>query len=112
MLDIQKLAAEMGLDCITTYKLDALKSVRRKSESKDMTTECSTEDIMDLNIQNSDSLRSQIETISSAAPEGLDAYPSCGENSKYFLFVFVIHQFFFVSMKQLLGMWQFGNTLL
>ncbi|KAM7503031.1 hypothetical protein LguiB_001935 [Lonicera macranthoides] len=80
VLDIQKLAAEMGLGCITTYKLDALKSVRRKSESKDMTTRCSTEDIVDLNIQNSDSLRSQIETMSSAAPEGLDAFPSGLEN--------------------------------
>ena len=94
MLDIQKLAAEMGLDCITTYKLDALKSVRQKNESKDMTTRCSTEDIVDLTIQNSDSLRSQIETMPSTAPEGLDAYPSCGENSKYFLFVFVFVIFF------------------
>lgn len=32
MLDIQKLAVEMGLSCITTYKLDALKAVRRRNE--------------------------------------------------------------------------------
>ncbi|XP_057467945.1 rRNA (cytosine-C(5))-methyltransferase NOP2C isoform X2 [Actinidia eriantha] len=36
VLDIQKLAAEMGLNCITTYKLDALKAVRRRSESSDV----------------------------------------------------------------------------
>lgn len=35
VLDIQNLAAEMGLKCIKTYKLDALKAVRRKSESGD-----------------------------------------------------------------------------
>ncbi|CAL5438720.1 unnamed protein product [Camellia sinensis] len=33
VLDIQKLAAEMGLNCITTYKLDALKAVHRRDES-------------------------------------------------------------------------------
>ncbi|KAF7123419.1 hypothetical protein RHSIM_Rhsim12G0010200 [Rhododendron simsii] len=38
VLDIQKLAAEMGLNCITTYKLDALKAVRQRSESNDMHT--------------------------------------------------------------------------
>ncbi|XP_060672645.1 rRNA (cytosine-C(5))-methyltransferase NOP2C isoform X2 [Ziziphus jujuba] len=32
VLDIQKLAVEMGLSCITTYKLDALKAVRRRNE--------------------------------------------------------------------------------
>ncbi|CAL5340632.1 unnamed protein product [Camellia sinensis] len=37
-LDIQKLAAEMGLNCITTYKLDALKAVHRRDESSDMHT--------------------------------------------------------------------------
>ncbi|KAI8526644.1 hypothetical protein RHMOL_Rhmol12G0011900 [Rhododendron molle] len=38
VLDIQKLAAEMGLNCITTYKLDALKAVRQRSESNDLHT--------------------------------------------------------------------------
>ncbi|GFS38624.1 NOL1/NOP2/sun family protein [Actinidia rufa] len=36
VLDIQKLAAEMGLNCIRTYKLDALKAVLRRSESSDV----------------------------------------------------------------------------
>ncbi|KAI7990712.1 hypothetical protein LOK49_LG12G00294 [Camellia lanceoleosa] len=38
VLDIQKLAAEMGLNYITTYKLDALKAVHRRDESSDMHT--------------------------------------------------------------------------
>ncbi|KAH7833661.1 hypothetical protein Vadar_008520 [Vaccinium darrowii] len=38
VLDIEKLAAEMGLNCITTYKLDALKAVRQRSESSNMHT--------------------------------------------------------------------------
>uniref|UniRef100_A0A2P2KZZ1 Uncharacterized protein MANES_08G014300 n=3 Tax=Rhizophora mucronata TaxID=61149 RepID=A0A2P2KZZ1_RHIMU len=33
VLDIQKLAAEMGLTCIRTYKLDALKAVCRRNET-------------------------------------------------------------------------------
>lgn len=33
VMDIQKLAAEMGLSCIATYKLDALKSVNRNVDS-------------------------------------------------------------------------------
>lgn len=32
VMDVQNLASEMGLKCIVTYKLDALKSVARKSE--------------------------------------------------------------------------------
>ncbi|KAJ4839347.1 rRNA (cytosine-C(5))-methyltransferase nop2c [Turnera subulata] len=36
VLDIQKLATEMGLTCITTYKLDALKSVKQKDDSTDL----------------------------------------------------------------------------
>ncbi|KAI7991590.1 hypothetical protein LOK49_LG12G00265 [Camellia lanceoleosa] len=38
VLAIQKLAVEMVLNCITTYKLDALKAVHRRDESSDMHT--------------------------------------------------------------------------
>ncbi|XP_052178476.1 rRNA (cytosine-C(5))-methyltransferase NOP2C [Diospyros lotus] len=38
VLDIQKLATEMGLNCINTYKLDALRAVRQRTESSDMYT--------------------------------------------------------------------------
>lgn len=40
MLDIQKLAAEMGLSCIKTFKLDALKSVCRRHEIDTSTGPC------------------------------------------------------------------------
>ncbi|XAR49510.1 16S rRNA (cytosine(967)-C(5))-methyltransferase [Bertholletia excelsa] len=36
VLEIQKLATEMGLNCIHAYKLDALKAVCQRSEPKDM----------------------------------------------------------------------------
>ncbi|WCJ34864.1 Ribosomal RNA small subunit methyltransferase F [Euphorbia peplus] len=36
VMNIQKLAAEMSLSCITTFKLDALKAVRRTTESNDI----------------------------------------------------------------------------
>lgn len=64
MLDIQKLAAEMGLKCITTYKLDALRSVQRinKSDSQD-SPQCGESE----SIQNSNSSKLGIEKISDAA---------------------------------------------
>ncbi|XP_061342833.1 rRNA (cytosine-C(5))-methyltransferase NOP2C isoform X2 [Gastrolobium bilobum] len=40
VLDIQKLAAEMGLSCIKTFKLDALKSVRHRNEMDTSTDLC------------------------------------------------------------------------
>ncbi|XP_060187145.1 rRNA (cytosine-C(5))-methyltransferase NOP2C isoform X2 [Lycium barbarum] len=45
VLGIQKLAAEMGLSCITTYKLDALKSVCHGAESDSLPNTCSVEDV-------------------------------------------------------------------
>ncbi|KAL0307236.1 UNVERIFIED_CONTAM: rRNA (cytosine-C(5))-methyltransferase NOP2C [Sesamum radiatum] len=64
VLDIQKLAAEMGLKCITTYKLDALRSVQRinKSVCQDAPM-CGESE----SIQNSDSLTSIIQEISETA---------------------------------------------
>ncbi|XP_049370642.1 rRNA (cytosine-C(5))-methyltransferase NOP2C isoform X1 [Solanum verrucosum] len=44
VLGIQKLAAEMGLSCITTYKLDALKSVCNGAESDSLPNTSSAED--------------------------------------------------------------------
>lgn len=61
MLGIQKLAAEIGLNCITTCKLDALKSVRivDKSESNDASQAGENE-----SIQMSGTLISKAEKIS------------------------------------------------
>ncbi|EEF34364.1 rRNA (cytosine-C(5))-methyltransferase NOP2C [Ricinus communis] len=66
VLDIQKLAAEMSLTCITTYKLDALKAVRRKTESHEPVT------------VGSESLRVQEEKPSSAV-QGLNPDKACNE---------------------------------
>lgn len=76
VLDIQKLAAEMGLNCITTYKLDALKSVCPKGESIDMTPLCYREDIACLTIQNLESLSLPMETLSTNDTDGLDTNQS------------------------------------
>ncbi|KAL3502535.1 hypothetical protein ACH5RR_036984 [Cinchona calisaya] len=48
VLDIKKLAAEMGLTCITSYKLDALKAVCRSSESDDLAVLQFPEDVDDV----------------------------------------------------------------
>lgn len=45
MLDVQKLSAEMGLRCITTCKLDALKSVCLPNALSDSTTLVNGENI-------------------------------------------------------------------
>ncbi|KAM3395047.1 rRNA (cytosine-C(5))-methyltransferase NOP2C isoform X1 [Capsicum galapagoense] len=45
VLGIQKLAAEMGLSCISTYKLDALKSVCRGAEFDSLPNTCSAENV-------------------------------------------------------------------
>lgn len=64
VLGIQKLAAEMGLKCITTYKLDALRSVLRinNPDSQDAPQHGESE-----SIQNPDSSKSGIEKILGAA---------------------------------------------
>ncbi|KAH7578440.1 hypothetical protein JRO89_XS01G0382200 [Xanthoceras sorbifolium] len=78
VLNIQKLAAEMGLKCINTYKLDALKAVCRTNESNGMSTLCSDKDNICTNIQNSDSPRLHQE-VSSTTVEGLNADMTCKE---------------------------------
>ncbi|KAL9419943.1 hypothetical protein AB3S75_037665 [Citrus x aurantiifolia] len=78
VMDIQKLAAEMGLKCITTYKLDALKAVRRKNESNDEPNMCNSKDNNYITSQNSDSMKLHKE-VPSIAAEGLNGDKSCKE---------------------------------
>ncbi|XP_011044756.1 PREDICTED: putative methyltransferase NSUN6 isoform X3 [Populus euphratica] len=59
--DIQKLAAEMSLTCITTYKLDVLKAIRQRNEADDANTN-----------QSSNSLRFDEEKASSSTAEGFN----------------------------------------
>lgn len=71
VFDIQKLAAEMGVHCITTYKLDATKSVCPKVESIDMVTPCSEEDTC-LNIRNPESESLKTKRPSTNVPDRLE----------------------------------------
>ncbi|KAL6137173.1 hypothetical protein ACLB2K_062467 [Fragaria x ananassa] len=63
VLDIQKLAAEMGLSCITTCRLDALKAVCSRNESDDITKLCCTEDDLDATIQGFNLMKSEVEKM-------------------------------------------------
>ncbi|XP_057792904.1 rRNA (cytosine-C(5))-methyltransferase NOP2C isoform X2 [Salvia miltiorrhiza] len=76
VLEIQKLAAELGLKCITTYKLDALKSVQRinKSDNQD-----APQGELNESIQNPESPKCGIEKISDTALATLDQ----PKNEKY-----------------------------
>ncbi|XP_050217023.1 rRNA (cytosine-C(5))-methyltransferase NOP2C isoform X2 [Mercurialis annua] len=65
VLDIQKVAAEMSLTCITTYKLDALKAVRRVQEHDEIVT-----------IQSAEPISIQEEKTSSADQE-CNSYKAC-----------------------------------
>ena len=80
-MDIQKLAAEMGLTCITTYKLDALKAVCKRNGSSDTTTLCYNKDNSDVVIQSSDS-RPLKNGGSSTTIVGSNADTTCKENGK------------------------------
>lgn len=71
------MAAELGLKCITTYKLDALKAVCRKNESNYMPNMCSSKDNSCLTAQNSDSMKLHEEKVSSITAEQLNADTNC-----------------------------------
>ncbi|KAL2316823.1 hypothetical protein Fmac_030699 [Flemingia macrophylla] len=72
VLDIQKLAAEMGLSCIKTFKLDALKSVCRRDDIDTFTDPCSTNAKNDVTNQVFDSPNLQVERVSPLVIEGKD----------------------------------------
>lgn len=64
VLDIQKLAAELGLNCITTYKLDALKSVCKSHDLNATVTSISGDSFKsDATNQNSSTAESQVEKV-------------------------------------------------
>lgn len=67
-MDIQKLAAEMGLSCITTYKLDALKSVCRSNERDNETNLSYSKD--NSSTPSSNLMTVPVEKIASVASEG------------------------------------------
>lgn len=53
----------MGLSCITTCRLDALKAVCSRNESDDITKLCCTEDNLDATIQGFNLMKSEVEKI-------------------------------------------------
>lgn len=70
VLDIQKLAVEMGLSCIKTFKLDVLKAVLRSNECNDMNVlSCSQEDDSDVTKQKSNLNLLHVEKIDSLSSE-------------------------------------------
>ncbi|KAG6417033.1 hypothetical protein SASPL_124474 [Salvia splendens] len=80
VLEIQKLAAELGLKCITTYKLDALKSVQHinKSDNQD-----ATQGGVNGSIQYSDLPKSGIEKVSDTTVGFSHANLDQPKNGKY-----------------------------
>lgn len=70
VLDVQKLAAEMGLSCIKTFKLDALKSVCRTDDIDAFTDPCSSIAKNDVTNQVFDSPNLQVERVSPLVTEG------------------------------------------
>ncbi|XP_068303789.1 rRNA (cytosine-C(5))-methyltransferase NOP2C [Pyrus communis] len=70
---IHKLAAEMGLSCITPYKLDALKSVCTTNESNDFSNHSCIEDNHGGNVQGSDLIKSELENSKLITFERLNA---------------------------------------
>ncbi|KOM46454.1 hypothetical protein LR48_Vigan07g015800 [Vigna angularis] len=72
VLDIQKLAAEMGLSCIKTFKLDALKSVCRRDDIDTLTDPCCNNAKNDVTNQVFDSPNLEVEIVSPIVTEGKD----------------------------------------
>ncbi|RDX77327.1 putative methyltransferase NSUN6, partial [Mucuna pruriens] len=70
VLDIQKLAAEMGLSCIKTFKLDALKSVCRRDDIDTFTDLFCSNAKNDVTNQVFDSPNLQVERVSPLVTEG------------------------------------------
>ena len=81
MLDIQKLAVEMGVHCVTAHKLDATKSVRLKDQSIDKGP-CSKEDTC-LNIQNSGEESLKTNTLSTDVLQDMETQSHHGAKHKY-----------------------------
>lgn len=75
VLDIQKRAAEMGLNCIISYKLDALKSVRR-IESDDSAASQIPEDMNNVETDLSSGLK--LSSTATTVEDALLSQKDCG----------------------------------
>ena len=72
MLIIQKLAAELGLNCITTYKLDALKAVSKRHESDNLITSNGADSNNHFTVSNSMNSCSDVEKSKGFPPHSFD----------------------------------------
>lgn len=82
-MDIQKLAAELGLNCIKTFKLDALKAVCRRDESDVLTGPFYCDADNDVKNEVSDSPILHAEGMSSFGIEKLNIEKTVEENGRY-----------------------------
>ncbi|KAF8007805.1 hypothetical protein BT93_K1716 [Corymbia citriodora subsp. variegata] len=83
VLDIQKLAAELGLNCITTYRLDALKSVCKSHELSAAVTTISGDSCKsDATNQNSSTTESQVEKVQADDIAGISMRNVCNVNAR------------------------------
>ncbi|XP_043699231.1 rRNA (cytosine-C(5))-methyltransferase NOP2C isoform X2 [Telopea speciosissima] len=81
VMDIQKLAAEMGLTCITTYKLDALKAVSCTNQSVDFATQNCNEEKQKADVASLSSLEYPMEDVPSVTLEGVNGCLTHEENA-------------------------------
>ncbi|XP_010257764.1 PREDICTED: putative methyltransferase NSUN6 isoform X2 [Nelumbo nucifera] len=77
VLDIEKLAAEMGLKCITTYRLDALKAVCKRNQSADNATEYCSKGKSDITFASSNTLKLSAKDAECFTMEESDAGLTC-----------------------------------
>ena len=73
----------MGLKCITTYKLDALKAVRQGDECDDTINLACSKDDNDVTLQGSDLTKLQEEENASISIEGMDADKTSKKSGKW-----------------------------
>lgn len=83
VLEIQKLASELGLNCITTYKLDALKAVCRRNDSDISSSSNCAEDTNNSAVSFSNMTDSQIEKISNCDVQGLSVDQTCSDPGRW-----------------------------
>lgn len=104
MLEIQKLATELGLNCITTYKLDALKAVCRRNESDTLSTSNCVDSSNNSAISTSNEAELHVEKMACSSLSGLSSTETCNGNGGWNFFTnsliidfkICLHYFFLV----------------
>lgn len=106
-MDIQNLASEMGLKCITTYKLDALKAVRCLHDSSHVSILCSGKDNISVNVQSHDKLNQDQE--SSVIADKLNGDKTPEVDGRYIIFLLLVYLMFKIQWLNSL-LWIFETT--